>query len=278
MDMYKQPIGYIINEGINVEPNAKIISSSSERRVVAEAILQEAEEDNRNGRFYKIKDLKREITCPRTQELVANGTMRAELGHPQSTEVSRQQTIDPKLVCAKFLKFWMDGNKVMCHFRGTNNDHGKFIDDDLRDGDKPSWSLRALGTMANMGGHAVVENLKLITYDNVIYPSHSKAYTQKLLTESASNESNNDYNKYHMTKGGVLIPILNEQVVNYIKMESANIKAVLNSIDVLYESIVLNEDQKSVKMIDKFGNIMIINLEQHISNEIMDYCYKNIIS
>lgn len=272
MDMYKQPIGYIINEGIDVEPNATIISSSNANRVIAEAILQEAEEDNRNGRFYTAKDLKREIACPRTQELIGTGYLRAEIGHPQSTEVSRQQTIDPDKVCAKFLKLWMDGNKVMCHFRGTNNDKGKFIDDDLRDGDKPSWSLRALGTINNMRGHAIVENLKLITYDNVIYPSHKGAYTQRLVTESASV----NYDKYGTTESGIIIPILNEQIVSYIKTESANISTILNNIDVLYESIILNEDGRSVKMIDKFGNIMIINLENHISNEIMDYCFKTI--
>ena len=264
----KPTIGYIINESIAAPMDTKIVSESS-GRVVAEAILQTAEEDNRNGRYYKREDLAREIGCARTKELLEAGMVRGECGHPMSTDLSRQQTIDPGNVIVQYLSFWMDGDNVMAQYKGTNNQLGEFIDKDLREGCKPAFSLRALGTINNKSGHAVVENLRMITYDMVIYPSHKQAYTQKLISESAG-----------FSKGNIaenkpkLIPITNDSVISYIKSESANIKNIMNSFDTLFESVSLIHNGKDIQLIDRGGQILIVNLESYIKDEIMDYCFK----
>ena len=269
--MNNHTIGYVIAEGLTVESDARIIAESS-KRVIAEGILQTADETNRNGRIYRREDLAREISCPRTIELINAGQLRGEMTHPTDTSLARQQTVDGKNVCVKFLKLWMDGNNVMGQFRGTNNDLGEFFDADLRDGDKPSFSLRALGTINNKSGRSIVENLKLITYDNVIYPSHPNAYTTKIISESAVN------NTRIIEESGksLLIPITNEKVINYIKSESSNLNSILNSFDTLYESISIINRGKDVQLMDKAGNLFIVNLESYISNEIMDYFYKKL--
>lgn len=66
------------------------------------------------------------------------GYLRAELGHPLTTELVRQQTIDDSRTCAMFLKLWTQGNDIWAHFRGTNNEFGKVFDPDLKDGCKPA--------------------------------------------------------------------------------------------------------------------------------------------
>lgn len=261
-------IGYVILESAPIEvPEAKVISDSG-KRVIGEGIIQTAEEENRNGRCYLQHDLLREIECPRTKELLTTGNMLSENGHPMDTSMMRQQTIEPNNTVARFLKIWMDGNNVMAHFKGTNNAKGEEFDQDLREGVLPSWSLRALGSLTNKGGRNIVENLRVITWDRVIYPSHPHAYTTRLVTESAAFENSKIES---MNNNGMLIPITNESVISYIKNESANIKSLISQIDFMYESAkLINSNQ--IQLVAKTGDIFVVNLERHISNEIQNFC------
>lgn len=261
-----ESIGYIILEGAPIEiPDAQIITDNG-KRVTGEGIIQTAEEENRNGRCYLHQDLLREINCPRTKELLSTGNMLSENGHPMDTAMVRQQTIDPNNTVARFTKIWMDGNNVMAQFRGTNNEKGEEFDQDLREGIKPSWSLRALGSLANKGGRNIVENLRVITWDRVIYPSHPHAYTTRLVTESAGSSRSQ-----HVNANGMLIPVTNESVISFIKSESANIKSLIDQIDFMYESTRL-VSKNQVQLVAKNGDIFMVNLENHISNEIQNYC------
>lgn len=264
----KCPIGFVILESAPLDiPDAKVISTTG-KRVIGEGIIQTAEEENRNGRCYLHNDLLREINCPRTVELLNTGNMLSENGHPMDTAMIRQQTIDPNNTVARFTKIWMDGNNVMAQFKGTNNALGEEFDQDLREGVKPSWSLRALGSLENIRGRNIVQNLRVITWDRVIYPSHPNAYTTRIVTESAQDKYDSITT---MNKNGVLIPITNESVMSYIKSESANIKSLIRQIDFMYESAqVINGDK--VRLVAKNGDIFVVNLESHIANEIEAYC------
>ena len=164
----------------------------------------------------------------------------------------------------------MDGNNVMAQFKGTNNAKGEEFDQDLREGVLPSWSLRALGGLENVHGRNVVQNLRVITWDRVIYPSHPHAYTTRLVTESADILKKKDQSVIN----GTIIPITNDSMISYIKSESANIKSLINQIDFMYESVKLINNNK-VQMVAKNGDIFVVNLENHIRNEIQSYCVKN---
>lgn len=263
-------IGYVILESAPLEiPKAEVISDTG-KRVIGEGIIQTAEEENRNGRCYLQQDLLREIGCARTIELLSTGNMLSENGHPMDTSMMRQQTIDPNNTVARFLKIWMDGNNVMAHFKGTNNAKGEEFDQDLREGVLPSWSLRALGSLENIRGRNIVQNLRVITWDRVIFPSHPHAYTTKLVTESYGDNPISAVES--MNKNGMLIPITNESVLNYIKNESANIKSLLRQIDFMYESSAVVG--RHVRLVAKNGDIFMVNLENHIANEIEAYCLR----
>lgn len=260
-------IGYIIHESV-AEAETRIISEDN-TRVVAEAILQDGESQNRNGRWYHTKDLAREINCERSRELLAAGEFKGEAGHPTDSSIARQQTIDPTKTCCRFDKLWMDGNLVKAYVRGTRNALGKEFDDDLREGGKKAFSCRALGTIVNEKGRNYVDNFKLITYDHVIFCSHKLAYTTGLVSEAAS--IGNDMT---VTESGLLIPITNDSVISYIKSESANLKNIFNTFDTLCESISLVDNNTRVRLIAKSGDILMVNLESYIQNEIMSYCMK----
>ena len=271
-------IGYVVIETAttisDIQPAKIIKEDRKSNRVIAQGTLQEANEKNRNGRFYDSRDLFPQLTAPRTLELLNTGNLRAENGHPLSKELVRQQTIDPEKTVAIFLKLWTEGNFIKAAFRGTNDARGEEFNQDLLDGFSPSWSLRALGTIQNTARGAEVKGIKIITWDRVIYPSHPRAYTDGIVTESASvNESNiwlpeND--------PGRLIPITNQSVINYIKSESANFKSIKESYDLLYDDIELINRGTQVKLTDRAGGIFVVNLESYIHDEIMNDCLRRI--
>lgn len=269
-------IGYAILEDMHTPTDIKVVGETSDR-VIAEACLQEAEEENRNGRCYLTEDLTREQQCKRTRELLEAGYMLGEAGHPTDTSIIRQQTIAPDNTAVRYLKYWMDGPKWMAHYQGTYNHLGEAVDKDLRHGYKPAFSMRALGSLENINGRNVVRDLKYITHDFVIFPSHPGAYTHGLVSESAGmtrsafQEAYDIANKNNSrTTKGSITPIYNEQVISYLKTESANIKNILSQIDVFYESISLIGNK--VHMKTKDGDIFMVNLESYIQNEIYDYC------
>lgn len=270
-------IGHVILEDTMTPSDVTIVSEANDR-VIAEACLQEAEEENRNGRCYLTEDLTREQQCRRTKELLEAGYMLGEAGHPTDTSIIRQQTIAPDNTAVRYLKFWMDGPKWMAHYQGTYNALGEAVDKDLRHGFKPAFSMRALGSLENINGRNVVRDLKYITHDFVIFPSHPGAYTTGLVTESTGAENESKFNtlfedrekKGLYTRKSSVTPIYNEQVLSYIKSESANIQSVLEQFDVFYESMVLNGNTVSIRT--KTGDTFVVNLEQYIQNEIFDFC------
>ena len=268
-------LGYIINEGLSVESEANIIDDRGDR-VLAEGVLQDLDVRNRNGRIYKTEDIKPEINGPRMTELLEAKQFKGEAGHPvgaDAQDLSRQQTIDPKNTCVRFTKIWLDGNLVMGQYKGTNNELGEYFNKDLLEGCKPAFSLRALGSIETKGGNTYVKNIRIITWDHVIYPSHKAAYTKKLVTESAGiAEDITKRRAYSTNESGLLVPIMNEDVMSYIKQESANIKNIMDSFDVFYESMKLIDNGTKVQLVDRTGDVLVINLETKIRNDIYSYC------
>lgn len=255
-------IGYVFLEGFDMEPNAKVLNKDKNGKVVGFATFQEAEKENRNGRTYLVSDLARECVCPRTKELLRSNTFYNEWCHPAG-DMIRQQTIDPKCAVSRILSLEMNGNLVQGTFTPINTPLGLGFNAEILDGVLPAWSLRALGTLENIKGRNVVTNLKMVTYDSVVYPSHDVAYTQRIVSESALNLNN-------FKEEGELIPILNDEIISYIKNESANVKNILDQIDVLYESVRL--DGNHVRLVAKNGDIFMVNLESYIQDEISKYC------
>ena len=271
-------IGNIILEGATAAEDT-IITNSNGKRVEAIGTLQDMDVENRNRRIYAKKDLMPEINGPRMKELIEAKQFKGECGHPLSDDLVRQQTIDPKLTCVNFSRVWVEGNLVKAQFRGTNNDYGANFDADLREGGKPAFSLRALGGIENVGGKAYVKNIKIITWDHVIYPSHKRAYTDKIVTESAIDTGKVLYeNQVVVPKNdpGTIISITGsdaKEVINRLQRESANITTIVETFDGLYDKIDLVSENRLL-LTDRFGERISVNLENHIDNMIMDYVFK----
>lgn len=286
-----KPLGQIIIEtdlgvGDAILSNGKTgrVIKEVNGHVVIETIVQAANRKNRNTRKYPSNELFPQLTCKRTNELIRSGNMKSENGHPMDKDLTRQQTIDPNNTCSVFMKFWTDGDLVMAWTYGDFNQIGDDFDRQVRAGQMPSWSLRALGTLVPTKEGTEVRGMKLITYDRVIFPSHPEAYTQGFVYESAMIEREQKLCREGSrlvipeNDPGIVIPILNEQVIDYIKSESANLKYLQEDFDFMYNNIEVMKNPytktSSVKLTDNEGSVFIVNLESYIMDDIMDYCSK----
>jgi hypothetical protein len=276
---------YIICEA-DINPNLEKVEKGLDGKAIGEGILQTADERNRNGRYYAEEELFPQLVAPRTKELLAAGYLRAEMGHPLSKDLARQSVIDDKITCARFLTLWTEGKNIWARFKGTNNEYGRAFDLDLKDGCKPAWSLRALGSVMQTSRGAEVKNLRVITWDNVIYPSHPGAYTQRIVSESLAiaNEAvttgttptgkiitENDLNGVAM-----ITPIKNEQILNFLQEQSGNLKFIRECFDFVYKDIVVNEKGTKVFLTTNEGDTLVVPMESYVHNELMNYASKKI--
>ena len=271
-------IAHIIHESTEEVKEYKVIGEKN-NKPVAEGYLQtDLKDKNRNGRIYGVEGIKKEVEGDRIQnELIPTGNMKGHDGHPSDPNMAVQQTIDPKLCSVKYLKIWMEGDNVKAHFTGTNNALGQAFNQDLRDGEKPSFSLRAIGSVMTRGGNVHVENVKIVTWDRVYYPSHKRAYMTKLLTESTGMEKEiieSSVDLYNRNGAGVLLPVTTADMRQFIKEESANIHKIIESFDMFFDSMTLIENGRSVQMVTKEGDVMIVSLENYVTDQILGYCVK----
>lgn len=269
---------YILNEAPDPEILDARVTSNSKlgNRVIAEGTLQRTGSKNRNGRIYLKEDLEPELHAPRQRELFKAKMMKGEMGHPDPGQggLARQQTIDPKLTCVEFLdKFWMEGDLVKGRFKGTNNDLGEYFNLDLLEGAKPAFSLRALGSIESSRGMSYVKNLKFICYDFVIYPSHPEAYTSHIVSASSESTMLKESSNILVCESGLITPITQQKVIEYVKEESNNLKQVIDTLELVYESVRLSENGNQVILKHINGDTFVVNLENYIKDDIMNYCF-----
>ena len=74
---------------------------------------------------------------------------------------------------------------------------------------------------------------------------------------------------------GLIVPVTNQSVIDYIKQESCNFNQIVNEFEVFYDGIKLINEGSQVQLSNsETGNVFVIELENYIHNEIMDYCMK----
>ena len=278
-----KPVAYIINESLEDAISFDIVDENKTTGfVTAEGIIQQAGKMNRNRRYYTQEDLHKEIYSDRLRELITTGNFKGEAGHPLDMNLSRQQKVDPTLEQVWYTKVWMDGDYVKAQFRGTNNELGKAFNEDLKCGQKPSFSLRSLGSIRIVNGKSNVTNLRIITYDRVYYPSYDNAYTERIVSESTDYKpSYYPYEEYLNSMGNKQVieesadsiaPILNKDVTDLLLRESYSFNQICEDFSPIYKSIKLSDDKKKVVMVDESYNTIIVPIDRYVTNKIDDFC------
>ena len=265
--MNNKYIGSIILEASpEVDPKETttiVTTTGMNNHIVAETILIDCDAINRNKRAYATADMKKEIDGPRIKELLESGNLRGEDGHPISSDMIRQQSIDPKLCSVKYTKLWMEDNLVKAHYHGTNNQYGEALNKDLKDGDLPSFSLRALGTIQNEHGkaytlHTVQENVNLY-----------EQYTGKKFYED------DYYNTIKTMNENGLIINLNDKdakkIINTLQRENASIDTIFETFEGIADRIQVVGNK--ILLTTAFGESIYIPYDRYIDSLIKEYVY-----
>ena len=278
----KKPVVFVINEAAEKVVSCETVNVGRNGFVTAEGVLQVGEKENRNRRFYSTEDLHSEIYSDRIRELVTTGNFKGEAGHPLDLNLSRQQKVDGTLEQVWFTKLWMEGPLVKAHFRGTNNDLGRSFNEDLKDGQLPSFSLRSIGSIKNNGGRNQVTNLRIICYDRVYFPSYPDAYTDHIVTESAFMDDlkltnmNEDMQRKIVESGNSLMvesavsPIINDDVRKVIMKESYNLNAMCEAFDQEFTNITRKGN--NLQLVDENYNVIVVPIEDYVGAKIDKFC------
>lgn len=278
----KKPVVFVINEAAEKVVSCETVNVNRNGFVTAEGILQVGEKENRNRRFYSTEDLHSEIYSDRIRELVTTGNFKGEAGHPLDLNLSRQQKVDGTLEQVWFTKLWMEGPLVKAHFRGTNNELGRSFNEDLKDGQLPSFSLRSIGSIKNNGGRNQVTNLRIICYDRVYFPSYPDAYTDHIVTESAFMDDlkltnmNEDMQRKIVESGNSLMvesavaPIINDDVRKVIMKESYNLNAMCEAFDQEFTNITRKGN--NLQLVDENYNVIVVPIEDYVGAKIDKFC------
>ena len=278
----KKPVVFVINEAAEKVVSCETVNVGRNGFVTAEGVLQVGEKENRNRRFYSTEDLHGEIYSDRIRELVTTGNFKGEAGHPLDLNLSRQQKVDGTLEQVWFTKIWMEGPLVKAHFRGTNNELGRSFNEDLKDGQLPSFSLRSIGSIKNNGGRNQVTNLRIICYDRVYFPSYPDAYTDHIVTESAFMDDlkltnmNEDMQRKIVESGNSLMvesavsPIINDDVRKVIMKESYNLNAMCEAFDQEFTNITRKGN--NLQLVDENYNVIVVPIEDYVGAKIDKFC------
>ena len=267
---------YIINETAAIAEPVKPKFEIIDGRVEFDTNLQDADFTNRNKRYYAREQLFPQLTSTRTLELIRTRNLYGEAGHPTSKDLTVQQTVNPNNRNHLILRLWTDDRMVRGRIRAAATRVGDDFHRSVIDGTTPAFSLRALGSIENTRNGAEVRNLKLITYDFVIFPSHATAYgdTVKIgdqVDTAVQTESSRIF--LNESDNGLLIPVTEKSITKFVTEQSKNIKNVVESFELLYDTIELLPNKRQVK-IGLGESSMIVSLEESVQNEIMDYCWK----
>lgn len=278
----KKPVVFVINEAAEKVVSCETVNVGRNGFVTAEGVLQVGEKENRNHRFYSTEDLHSEIYSDRIRELVTTGNFKGEAGHPLDLNLSRQQKVDGTLEQVWFTKLWMEGPLVKAQFRGTNNELGRSFNEDLKDGQLPSFSLRSIGSIKNNGGRNQVTNLRIICYDRVYFPSYPDAYTDHIVTESAFMDDlkltnmNEDMQRKIVESGNSLMvesavaPIINDEVRKVIMKESYNLNAMCEAFDQEFTNITRKGN--NLQLVDENYNVIVVPIEDYVGAKIDKFC------
>lgn len=278
----ERPLGLCLINELSEPVRPKITSMKDKDRPEIDTVLQETEILNRNRRFYETSDISEQVYCNRTIELLRARSLFGEAGHPITTNLTRQNSIDLTKVSHIITDIWMDGTTVRGKIIGAKNDLGKFFSKSILDGTKVAFSLRALGIIKETAKGMKVAKPKMVTYDWVIFPSYEKAYMTGF-SESASGVYLPD--NYNDGKNKLIIESANydgvvalnknkvsDKVFDYIMDESKNINDIVEQITIDEASIQVSPDKKFVSFTDMLTkDKYIMPLEKKVTNDLLDY-------
>jgi hypothetical protein len=262
--------GYlIISEAAEQEYKPTIISEQKEF-VAIETFLQDADRANRNKRLYGSKTLNEALKAPYVIERVKTKTWYGEAGHPISSDMQRQLSIDHTRISHIVTRAWMEGTVIKGIVESAMTAVGKDFGGLIRQGSKVAFSMRGIGPITEQKKDylEIKSPLNILAYDWVIHPSHDNAYMQKTLNEGSS--LYDAFDKKIMTEG-LIIPVMESAVMDFIKSSSQNLRDISDQFEIPTFGAKLSEDCRFVTITDGQNVTANVRVEEHIQKELRGF-------
>lgn len=268
--------GYILMEGnmddSNKVSNIEVIKDQHLFYVRFDTVLQSFNRPNRNRRWYALDAVREGLDgSDKIQELIANGKWMGEAGHPITDDIRRVSIIDPTMTCHKMVKYWFDGELLKATIETLDDGMlGTKLTKSIVQGMNPSFSLRALAKLEKEKNISYVRQTPhVVTYDEVILPSHKEAYGMKDTQKRVSTSFNS---KQEIIYENGCVPILTKTVADFVKSKSDNLKIICESFDVLPENLSLTNNGNALSMKQtSTGQTYVFTLEQTVAKEIRNF-------
>lgn len=261
--MPDEVIGYLLYEAVALESEVDVTHRDRDS-VRFRAILQDFVL-NRNKRLYEREMLERAFAAPHIQELIKARAWYGEYDHPATKDLGRQSKIVRSNASHLMLDYDFYDDRIEATIETSNVGHGPALMKEILKGHKASFSMRGLGNIVKRAGYVEVKDpFKLITYDDVLIPSHKRAYqiggilestneSQEIITESS-------YDDYH----GLIIPINASDFKEFYEM-SENVSTIVEGFDILTsDSTVQLNENGDIIIAAKGGVTVKTMLEEHI--------------
>lgn len=235
--------------------------------------LQEFNARNRNGRTYMLHPMIESLKAPHLLELMIKKSLFGEAGHPMTEDVKRILTIDPKLISHKINSWTTTGNFLKGEIETLDDGPGGYGNRMTRhvlQGMEPAFSLRALAQLTKSGDGSQIMNSRahIVTYDWVILPSHQTAYRdQSQPIQKIIHSIQIDGNTVQEC---ALLPVQEAAIVDFIKLESKNVKLISNVCEVAMESMQLSKDLKHA-ILREGSETYIVKVEDKIKRDVTKF-------
>lgn len=186
--------------------------------IFIDCILQKHDVENRNGRIYPEKILKKEVE--NYMNLINSNSALNEVNHPNDSNINLNN------IGHLIKKVWWEGNVLWgtleivtspAYMRdGICSLPGDGIAELLKRGVKLGISSRGIGSIKNVGGKNIVQDdFELICFDLVASPSTPGAYLMNDTLRTQEGIKSNNYNTFseQETKNNITI---NENLLNIL--------------------------------------------------------------
>lgn len=243
-------IAYYIAESIGIPSEPKVIKTTK-KIIKFEAILQDGNKVNRNGRVYPTEVLKEAWRSPRVVEKLQRNIFIGEQTHPNSKDINRLSEIDYARASHVIKDYRFEGDVLYGIVETIDNELGNTMKSLILENEaRVGFSMRGFGRVSTKPGRQnIVESpLNLICYDNVGTSSHACSTLTKLV------------------EGEQIIPITEQEVTDFL----------LENSDVMnYLQTYLKDRDSQKTNIDINGNVTIIteqeklfvNVEKHVRDK-----------
>lgn len=255
--MENKTVGYLLSENTTISKpkiiteldssslNFTGLNESAEeefgrvRPLLFEAELQRADEPNRNGRIYAKSALAKALNHFSVQEKLQMGSFLGELGHPNSTEMSRQMYLDLNNISHIVKSIRWDGNTLIGTVETADTHTGRDFRGMIAQGMKAAFSMRGVAskvTKDSQGRQLINDGLYIVSYDAVVVPSHQNSYQFGQVKEA-------QINQFNMA-----------EALDLVKNQSSNLEAVAESYGLTDADITVENAN-----LENGGSILSIN-------------------